>query len=168
MSTWIPATFNCVSGSMFVFTAEGMPVMRTFDSNADAVKAVSGLGMRFEFCAETNQARTPGGEAVALPQLATPQEFVRPTKCQLVLGGHRPHHLPALRAIREGEWEPVEVLTAEGQKITLATGDGLMEVYHHDPDAALEATAVSRRWSMLRAGQRLFMYSETPIGPCIA
>ena len=58
----------------------------------------------------------------------------------------------------------LDALTAEGQKLTFATGDGLMEVYHHDPDAALAATAVSRTWSMLRAGQQLFMYSQTQIG----
>lgn len=168
MPTWIPATINCVSGGVLVFTAEGMPVMRVFDSNADAVKAAATAGVRFEFCAETNQIRTPGGETLVLPQLAAPQQFVHPARCQLILGGHRPHYIPALRAIREGEWEPVEALTAEGQKLTLATGDGLMEVYHHDPDAALAATAVSRTWSMLRAGQQLFMYSQTPIGPCIA
>lgn len=166
MSDWVPAVLCSLTGAPLTFEAGGIPVVRTFDSPSAAAALVAKTGPRFEFSALLGAVRCGNGEVIALPELAQPQRFVPPAACSLVLGGHRPHYIPVLRA-EGGPWEPVEVVALAGQKATLATAEGVFDAYYHDPEVLREVTEVNRRYRVLR-GQRSLVYSATPIGPCVA
>lgn len=180
MSDWTPAMLRSLSGATIVFTAGESPVLRTFDSAGDAAGFVAEAGGWFEFCAENNAVRNVKGQVLELPVLKTPQRFVDHTECALILEGHRPHYIPALRAANGPAelWKPVEFLSAEGQKVSFTTSDGVLTVYHHAPERLHEAVEVNLEYPILRGagekypdgqgGRACFMYSTTPIGPCIA
>lgn len=180
MSDWTPAMLRTLSGSTIVFDAGQIPVKRTFESAGDATGFVLEAGFTFEFSAALNAVRNPAGQVVDLPDVAVPQRFVDHTNCALIIDGHRPHHIPALKAAQRPaeEWEPVEFLGADGQKVSLATPDEVLTVYHHAPDRLRQAVEVHREFRILRGaweegadGQKrrsCFMYSKEPIGPCIA
>lgn len=179
MSDWTPAMLRALSGATIVFVAGDIPVLRTFDCAGNAVGFVTAAGMSFSFSAERNAVRNSAGQVLDLPVLDTPQRFVDHTECTLILDGHRPHHIPALKAAHRPaeEWEPVEFPSAEGQKVSLATPAGILTVYHHAPDRLRDATEVHQEFRILRGAweegpdgherRSCFMYSKAPIGPCI-
>lgn len=173
MSDWTPAVLRSLSFATIIFDADDTPVMRTFDSASAAAEFAARAGIRFEYSAELNAARNRAGDVLELPALAAPQRFVDHPQCALTVNGHCPHPIPALRAANgpAEDWQPVEYLGAQGQKIILATSDEILTVYHHAPEQLRDAVEINQKYKILRGagtGRRsCFMYSKTPIGPCI-
>lgn len=173
MSHWTPAVLRSLSGTSIIFDADDIPVMRTFASARDAAEFAARAGIRFEFSAERNAARSRDGEVLELPALAAPQRFVDHTECALMINGHRPQPIPAFRAANgpAEDWQPVEYLGAQGQIATLATSDEVLTVYHHAPERLRDVVEINQKYKILRGGgtgrRACFTYSKTPIGPCI-